>query len=277
MYEDVPDSDEEMSIGHGSPSDISAASSQELSSASHASGADISSAEVLSRATPAAGGLEQGHTGRQASGTSSQADNGNSKAAGDEPTNADSNDDETVAADLGNGSHIDRADPDGSNGVSETGQQSEAELLSCASRRNDHQPARPSTEAGARLSQHSSDAQHSSHAPVDNHSQNSNLLQEPTPAVSASMRNVAQVDGSLLGCGKRKAATVFDHGIAEQAEAADLNAGIVAGGIAANTDGQPIESGVTEKASADVSDSTAKPGACTRQACKLQSRTAPWR
>lgn len=55
-YEDVPDSDEELSIGHGSASDMSAGSSQEGSLISHASSLDDTIAEVLSKAPGIDGG-----------------------------------------------------------------------------------------------------------------------------------------------------------------------------------------------------------------------------
>lgn len=51
-YEDVPDSDEEMSIGHGSASDLSEASSQDASALSHVT-VEEDTVEASSRATDA--------------------------------------------------------------------------------------------------------------------------------------------------------------------------------------------------------------------------------
>lgn len=284
MYEDVPDSDEELSIGHGSPSDLSAASSQAGSARSHASSADISSAEVASRPSP---GDAEGDGASPAAEINVAA---SKHAAAQQPDNTDSHHETRLAASMINVTHMPGVPSGSSPSSSAAGKQLEADM-----------PPNGSCLIGhSRQEGNGTDLERAGTSPADQGEQLSDpqapfkphlatnkaaeMPGAPSASASASANQVFQAGGVSEEPRKRKAATVFDQGIADQAEAADLDAGIAAGAaddmdvnasMPANR--LPGDAGnIADKVSADVSDD-AQVSMSTRQTRRTQPRLAPWR
>ena len=286
MYEDVPDSDEELSIGHGSPSDLSAASSQAGSVGSHASSIDISSAEVASRPSP--GDAEEASPFAKMDGAASNAPD--KHAADEHPADADSHVEERLAASMSNATHMPGIQSCSSPRNLAAGEQLEADMPANESRHigrgrqeeNGTDPERTERSA-ADQGQQLSDPQ----APFRPGLATNNAAEMPDAPLASAQNSTSQVsqagEVSEEPC-KRKAATVFDQSIADQAEAADLDAGIAAGAadnmdvnasIPANRSPKDA-SDIAGKVSADGSDEI-QLSLSTRQTRRTQPRLAPWR
>ncbi|DBA68202.1 TPA: hypothetical protein ACH3X2_013819 [Trebouxia sp. C0005] len=212
-YEDVPDSDEEMSIGHGSASDMSAASSQAGSLASLASTAAEEHAEVISKApgsrdnSPQQTANSNGtlHTAVDANGSTADADG------------------ETRATDNGHGADTLHLNSAGSRMAAPQLSDSDAvQSLNAATCQHQERVSE---------AEHGMDS-HSEADPLDqqpDRQQDNNPLGSPTHTAAASAAAAVEPgQGKDVSQRKRKAATVFDQGVAAQAEAADVNAGIAA-------------------------------------------------
>lgn len=219
MYEDVPDSDEELSVGHGSPSDISAASSQAGSLASHASSADITSAEVLSR--PSTDCEAQESTAAEQIATVSN----KGKGVEEQPPDAHNNGSKPLPSSLSNSTQVESDQSQEVAGAA-AAEQPTAGHTSASTSHADVCRQDANTEQPEHATEYAREQQHQKiHA------------QAPSEPVLADHSNgfaVLPGDPSVAAHGlsaetrKRKAATVFDQGVAEQAEAADVNAGIAA-------------------------------------------------
>ena len=205
-YEDVPDSDEEMSIGHGSASDMSAASSQAGPLASHASTAVEERAEVISKAPGSRGDSPNQST--NSNGTlHTAADAGGSAAA------------------VGNGHGADmlRLNSAGSEmAAPQLSDSAAVQLLDAATCQ--HQERVSETEPGIES--------HSEANPVvqlQDRQKDTDSPGSPVHTVAATAAEAMEPgEGKDVSQSKRKEATVFDQGVAAQAEAADLDAGIAA-------------------------------------------------
>ena len=286
MYEDVPDSDEELSVGHGSPSDLSAASSQAGSVGSHASSTDISSAEVASRPSP--GDAEDASPAAKLNDDASNT-SGN-RAADQQPANADSYDEDRLAVSMSPATHMLGVQSCSSYSKSAAGKQLQGDLS----------PSGSCLVGQSRQEENGTDPEHAGTIAADQGQQLSDpkVLLKPGPATNsgaempgapsasaqAPTRQVSQAGGVSEEPRKRKAATVFDQGIADQAEAVDLDAGIAAGAAddmnvnaSMSANGSPKDAGnIADKVSADMSDD-AQLSLSTRQTRRTQSRLAPWR
>ena len=289
MYEDVPDSDEELSIGHGSPSDLSAASSQAGSVGSHASSADISSAEVASR--PSSGDAEEASPAANMSGAASNQPD--SHAADQQPANADRHDEERLAASMVNATHLPGVQTCSSPGNLAVSEQLEADMPpngSCHIGRsqqaeNGSVPERTETIA-AHQRQPVPDPQVPLKPGLVTHS-GVEMLGAPSATAQASISQLSHSGGVSVEAHKRKAATVFDQDIADQAEAVDLDAGIAAGatddmGVNASLSANksPRDAGnIADRVSVDMSDDAQLSSLSTRQTRRTQpsARLAPWR
>lgn len=278
MFEDVPDSDEEMSIGHGSPSDLSAASSQAGSVASDAGSADISSAEVVSRPSPP--DTEEGAPAAESNVAASR--EADSPVNGKQPAHATA----IMAASM---SQATRPLSHCSQGILAADQQLKAVV-----------PADGGSHADRCKKDVNGVEAERAEIPAANPSQQLSNLQAPSkPCTATSCAALmpaaplasaqASTHKSLLDCGvsegvrKRKAATVFDQGIADQAEAADFYAGISAidaddTGVNTSMSAQhsPKDGHTSGKVSTDLPDG-ARVSLSTMQTRKSQPRTAPWR
>ena len=214
-YEDVPDSDEEMSIGHGSASDMSAASSQAGSLASHASTAVDEHAEVISKAPGS-----RGDSPKQPANS-----NGTLHAAADANGSTAAVNGGAKATDNGHGAGILH--------LNSAGSEMAAPQLS-------NSAAVQSLDAAAcqrqeRVSETEPGMESLSEAAVDPIGQLQDRQKVTDPADSPILTVAATAaeamepgHGEDVSQRKRKAATVFDQGVAAQAEAADLDAGIAA-------------------------------------------------
>ncbi|DBA77455.1 hypothetical protein WJX77_000861 [Trebouxia sp. C0004] len=206
-YEDVPDSDEEMSIGHGSASDMSAASSQAGSLASHASAAAEEHTEVISKAPGRDGDSpKQPSSGNSTLHTAADA--------------SDAADGEAEATDNGHGAdmlHMNSA----ANVIAapQLSDSAAVQSLDAATWQHQEPGINPHSEADpvGQLPNRQKDTD-SAGSPIHAVAANASAAVEPGQGKDVSQR-------------KRKAATVFDQGVAAQAEAADLNAGIAAQGV----------------------------------------------
>lgn len=276
MYEDVPDSDEELSIGHGSPSDLSAASSQ---AGSHASSADISSAEVASRPSPD----DEDEASPAANLNGAASNQPDIQAGGEQPANANGHNKGSSSA-VSSEPGVQSLRSPGRLGASK---QLEAHIPNGSSRSghigrgaNGTSPERTGTSA-ANQRQQLSDPQ----LPMKPGLATSDAVVMPgVPPVplQVSPHEVSQAGGgSEIDC-KRKGATVFDQGVADQAEAADLDAGIAAC-IADDVDvnaSMPANRSPKDasRVSADMSDlDDTQLSFSTRQTRRSQPRLAPWR
>ncbi len=209
-YEDVPDSDEEMSIGHGSASDMSAASSQAGSLASQASTAAEEHAEVISKAPGSGEDSPQQPANRI----------GTLHTAADA---SDAADGETKATDNGHGADMLHLNSAGSRmaapQLSDSAAVQSLDAATCQ-----HQERVSEAEPGM--------DSHSEADPLDqlpDRQKNTNSPGSPIHTVAASAAAAVEPgQGEDASQRKRKAATVFDQGVAAHAEAADLNAGIAA-------------------------------------------------
>lgn len=204
-YEDVPDSDEEMSIGHGSASDMSAASSQAGSLRSHASTDVEEHAEVISKAP--------------GSDSPKQPGNGIHHTATDAHDAADG---ETKATDSGHGAGMLHLNSAGS--VTAAAQLSESAAVQSNAATCQHQEL--VAEAEPAMDSHS---KADLVGQVPDRQKDTDSAGSPTQTVAATAAAAVEPGhGKDVSQRKRKAATVFDQGMAAQAEAADLNAGIAA-------------------------------------------------
>ena len=288
MYEDVPDSDEEMSIGHGSPSDISAAGSQAGSDASHASSAGVESAEVLSRPSPQ-DAAEEGLPSRDtATATlSHQAGSGDCEAANGWSEHNQSNSDGFAAASHNDSTHTPSMQSHASTDLPDFVQPPEADLSPgvlghAGDSRQDVKAAELDEHATTSavngnqqdpVSQTRLEAAADSHHSVDGFAHQSD---KPLAPNHAPKKLGSQTDMLPEATHKRKAATVFDQGIAEEAEAADIDDGIVATAaddMNAIASQQPSDGSILGVAAEYPSDSTMP----MRQSRKSQPKTAPWR
>lgn len=220
-YEDVPDSDEEMSIGHGGASDMSAASSQAGSLASHASTAVEEHAEVISKAPGSRDNSPQQpansnstlHAAADASGSAAAAAAGESKATdnghGADMPHLNSAGSRMAAAQLSDSAAVQSLDLD---------------VPACQ-----HQQGVSEAEPEPGMNSHSEAA------PLDqlpDRRKDTDSPGSPMHTVAAgAAAAVAPGQGEDVSPRKRKAATVFDQSVAAQAEAADLSAGIAAQGV----------------------------------------------
>lgn len=280
MYEDVPDSDEELSIGHGSPSDLSAAGSQ---ASADISSADISSAEVASRPSPD----DEDEASPAATLNGAASYQPDTHAAGEQSADANGHDKGSSSA-VSSEPGVQSLPNPGSLGASK---QLEAHIPNASSRSghirrgaNGISPERSGTSA-ANQRQQLSDPQ----LPMKPGLATNDAVVMPgvppvPPQVPAS--EVSQAGGVSEEHCKRKAATVFDQGIADQAEAADLDAGIAAC-IADDVDvnaSMPANRSPRDasnhpgKVSADMSElDDTQLSFSTRQTRRSQPRLAPWR
>ena len=215
-YEDVPDSDEEMSIGHGSASDMSAASSQAGSLASHASTAVEEHAEVISKAPGSRGDSPKQPT--NSNGTlHTAADAGGSAAAVERGAKATGN---------GHGADMLHLNNAGSEmAAPQLSDSAAVQLLDAATCQ--HEERVSETEPGIES--------HSEANPVvqlQDRQKDTDSPGSPVHTVAATAAEAMEPgepgEGKDVSQSKRKAATVFDQGMAAQAEAADLDAGIAA-------------------------------------------------
>ncbi|KAL3157028.1 hypothetical protein ABBQ38_001277 [Trebouxia sp. C0009 RCD-2024] len=278
MYEDVPDSDEEISIGHGSPSDLSAASSQAGSVASHASSADVSSAEVASRPSSA----------EEEAGPAAENDNAASNRAGRQAddqqlAHASLHDRTTMAASV---SQATRLQSDHSPSVLAASQQLEAGVSPDRSGDADHSRQELNGTGPERRKAGQSPQLPILQAPQKPRPATRNVAMMPgvtSASAPASPHQSSLEHGVSEGPRKRKAATVFDQGLADQAEAADLKAGIAAGvaddvGVNASL---PVDISSKDGHTADEMSTVLPDGArvsvSTMQTRKAQPRAAPWR
>ena len=287
MYEDVPDSDEELSIGHGSPSDLSAASSQAGSVGSHASSAHIHAhAEAASRPSP--GDAEEASIAARTNGLASNQPD--SQAADQQPANADSYDVETLAASMSNATHMPGVQYCSSPGNLAVGKALDADMPPNGSCNTGH----------SRQNENSTDPEHAGTPAADQKqplpdpqvplkpglvtNSAAEMSGAPSASTQASTSQVSQAGGVSEEPHKRKAATVFDQDTADQAEAADLDAGIAA--VAADdmdvnasmpANRLPRDAGDSaDKVSADVSDN-AQLSLSTRQTRRTQPSARRWR
>lgn len=288
MYEDVPDSDEELSIGHGSPSDLSATSSQAGSVGSRASSADNSSAEVASRPSP--GDAEEASPAAKMNGAATNSSENH--AADQQPANTHSHDIEKLGANMSNATHMPGAQSCSSPSNLADGKQLEGDMppnVSCLfshsmQEENGTDPERTGTIAADQGQQLSDQKAPLKPGPATNSA--AEMPGAPSASAQASTSQVSQAGVVSEEPRKRKAATVFDQGIADQAEAADLDAGIVAGAaddvnvnVSASMPANrlPKDAGnIAVKVSADMSDD-AQLSLSTRQTRSTQPRLAPWR
>ena len=218
-----------MSIGHGSASDMSAGSSQDGSLISHASSLDDNHAEVLSKApgmegggaVAAANGLHRCHS---------------PTAASTSPADAVATED----AAAGNGYDVDKPQVpqeqlQGTMGTSNAPVRSHPALaqspqtgqLLC------HQQA-PDMSHGRKMPSEAAPVSQVPHRQTDAAvAGNPETIRSDSDAIppmaAVSGGAVVLPGGGKASHRKRSAATVFDQGVAEEAEAADLHAGIVAG------------------------------------------------
>ena len=279
MYEDVPDSDEELSIGHGSPSDLSAASSQ---AGSHASSADMSSAEVASRLSPD----DEGMASPAANLNGAASNQPDTHAAGEQPALANGHDKGSASASMSSEPGVQSLPSPGS-----ASKQLEAHIPNGSSRSghirrgaNGTNPEGTGTSAANQRQQLSGPQLPMKPGLATNDAAVVPGVPSVAPEVSTS--EVSQDGGVSEEHCKRNAATVFDQGIADQAEAADLNAGIaacVADDVDVNVDmpanRSPRDAGNNPgKVSADMSDlDDTQLSFSTRQTRRSQPRPAPWR
>lgn len=291
LYEDVPDSDEEISIGHGSPSDISAASSQAGSAASQASSVDIQSAEVLSRSSPQHAAEESPPSRDTAAvAISNQAGSSDRTAANGQSASGQITGDGTAAAAASHedSTHTQSMQNHSSTHVPETVHAPKAESSPGMPGRSDNSRQEASavepehaTTSAVNGSQTEAVSQTCSEAANDSHQDGvAKLADNPSAIAHASPYHDLQTAGLSEATRKRKAATVFDQGVAEEAEAADLDDGIVA--IAADdtyaTAGQQANhSSIVGKAAEHLPGSTAQTSVPTKQSRKSQPKSAPWR
>ena len=275
-YEDVPDSDEEMSIGHGSPSDISAGSSQagseadEAVSSNHGTHEEASSAPVnadegigsvsAQKGTPA--GLPSLHA---ANVNANSSDQGLSHEQHGFSHSADQQNGAVEPADVSSSRNLEHTDH-----LASSAEQSAAEARS--------QVAETGT------------------APVSGNALNlkEDALQQEDKSQSTAALPPEQnwaADYSLIVQGK--AATAFDQDVANQAEAADVRAGIVADdGENAGTemhaaqDDQKVTSDIignlagkpsSDAQAASMSQHTNGSNVAAQNPRKVRSRPAPWR
>ena len=105
----------------------------------------------------------------------------------------------------------------------------------------------------------------------------------PPVSAHASTHQSTLDRGESEGPRKRKATTVFDQGMADQAEAADLKAGIAAGaaddtGVNASmpVHNSPKDGHTADETTTDLPDG-ARVSVSTMQTRKSQPRAAPWR
>ena len=222
-----------MSIGHGSASDMSAASSQAGSLASHASSADDMHAEVLSkgsateRVSPA---RADGADNNGAVETSAGADAADGFAVA-VTTNSNAAEEQVAGGRTPNsGVKVQwQADQTASavstNSPSRQEQQTD-QLVNGASQ---HSAAAAQNSMGPAATRLASD-RHTSLKPAHDmpHGSHVAVLLHGDHATSADGPQAAEHNMATAGSHKRKAATVFDQGIADEAEAADLDAGIAA-------------------------------------------------
>lgn len=277
-YEDVPDSDEEMSIGHGSPSDISAGSSQAGSDVDEAVSSNHGIHEEAS-SVPALDAVKQG-LGM----LSAQADI-SARAASPHAVNG-----SHVNTDLGL-SH-------GQPGVSHTAerQSGASEPVDASSSRalehTDHLASSAEQSAAEARNQVAETETASVNGKASNAKEDA--LQQEDNSQSVAVLPAEQkgaADYSLIAQGK--AATAFDQDVANQAEAADVRAGIVADDgekadpeMHAAQNNQKIASTIignlADKPSSDVQTvSTGQHANGSNVAAqnprKVQSRPVPWR
>ena len=278
-YEDVPDSDEEMSIGHGSASDMSAASSQAGSLASHAStGSDLDldgQAEVLSRAPNTALGS---------------------------PATAAGLDFVEPAAAGGAASHVGKAVSTENMAMLHLQTDPSTSTACCSPERA---PTRNHTgHSTQKVGASDFPADHDAateprgldrqiRSPANNHlhPDNDSVLVHKANGLSADVPSAA-TSGLPTTRPKRKALTVFDQDKADEAEAADLHAGIAAStasnpeavavgvqrqagpGVASNGDGVSAE---TLELVANRVDEAHNAGLQGSHKRRMQPRLAPWR
>ncbi|KAL3146432.1 hypothetical protein ABBQ32_003111 [Trebouxia sp. C0010 RCD-2024] len=278
MYEDVPDSDEEISIGHGSPSDLSAASSQAGSVASHASSADVSSAEIASRPS-----LAEEEAGPAAENNNAASNQAGSQADDQRLAHASLQNSPTMAASVSQATRIQSVHrPD----IVAAGQQLEADVSPDRSGDADH--SREELNGTGPEHPKAGQAQHlpNLQAPLKPHPAIWNVAVMPgvtSASAPASTHQSLLEHGVSEGPRKRKAATVFHQGMADQAEAADLKAGIAAGvadDMGVNTsmpvDSLPKDGRTADEMSTDLPDG-ARVSVSTMQTRKAHPRAAPWR
>ncbi len=258
-YEDVPDSDEEMSIGHGSASDMSAGSSQAGSLASHASSADDPHAEVLSKAP----GIEADSPTATVHAAISHHPDNVASAGGDDPG---------AAASVQNNSH------EAAMHVDHT-----ANALNLSSAPDQDRAAPVEAAAYDHESSRATGLQPPDDGPV--HHGNGSLLHQADSSLPAAVPEAAEPHVTLDGSHKRTAATVFNQGIADEAEAADLNAGI---SVAADADdGEPAADSTRQvqvgNESTETDTAVERPtegqlsSLSVKSTRKVQPRPAPWR
>ena len=217
----MPDSDEEMSIGHGGASDMSAASSQAGSLASHASTAVEEHAEVISKApgsrdnSPQQPGNSNStlHAAADASGSAAAAAGG-----------------ETKATDNGHGADMPHLNSAGSRmAAAQLSDSAAIQLLDLDAAACQHQQGVSEAEPEPGMNSHSEAA------PLDqlpDRRKDTDSPGSPMHTVAAgAAAAVAPGQGEDVSQRKRQAATVFDQSVAAQAEAADLSAGIAAQGV----------------------------------------------
>ena len=258
-YEDVPDSDEEMSIGHGSPSDVSAVSSQHGSDADEAISSNHGAhAEVASR--PAEAGAE---TPSAATGTSAAQANGDADlisvgAVNGAPHSETATDHHQQPATVQYHSTADQQNDlvaqNGSRGLKHTEPlTNEAEEAAADARQRIAQECR-----------HPPDGQASQTTKEGNEMPR----QQPDPQPLALAADATAHNDVMRG----RAAAAFDHAVASQAEAVDIHAGIVA-----------LDADGTTQSSADKFDahpsssSSQKAQLASQQRQRVQARSAPWR
>ena len=202
-----------MSIGHGSASDMSAASSQAGSLPSHASTAVEEHAEVISKAP----GRGEDSPKRPANGNRTL----HTAAGGSD--SADAADGEANATGSGHGADMLHLNNAGN--------------VAAAPQLSDSAAVQSLDTVTCQHQEHVSEAEPG----IDSHSEADPVGQLPdrqkdTDSAGSPIHTVAATASAAVEPGqgkdashrKRKAATVFDQGMAAQAEAADLNAGIAA-------------------------------------------------
>ena len=260
-YEDVPDSDEEMSIGHGSPSDVSAGSSQHGSDADEVvSSAHGTHAEVANRpAEPAAVAPAAAAT------PSAVHANG---ATGSMPVDA------------VNGAHHSEPATDHNQQPASVQDRSiadqQSDIVAQIGARN-LQHTEPLTDAAEEAA---ADARHkvaqAFRLPPDgqvsqsgNHgSALSQQKPDPTKPDHLAVAANATAHGDVM---KGRAAAAFDHAVANQAEAVDIHAGIVA------DDADNTTRSSTDKCVAQPSSSSKQKSQPASQSRHKQAQSAPWR
>lgn len=281
MYEDVPDSDEELSIGHGSPSDLSAASSQ---AGSHASSADMSSAEVAS--TPSPDDEDEASPAANSNGAASNQPD--THAAGEQPAAAANGHDKGSLSAVGSEPGVQSLPIPGSLGASK---QLEAHIPHGSSRSGHIRRGAYGTGPECKGTSAADQRQHLSEPQLPMRpglASNDAAVMPGVPSVplQVSASELSQAGGVSEEHCNRNAATVFDQGIADQAEAADLDAGIaaciaddvdVSASMPANTSPRDAYNN-PGRVSADMSDlDDTQLSFTTRQTRRSQPRPAPWR